>query len=268
VVETRFADEVEQALEAPERFAGKAHDQRRAQRDVGHEAAGPADDFPDAVGADAPVHGGEHCVVDMLDGQIDITADGGMRRHGLQKVVGDVRRMGVKKAQPVQAVKRREIRNERSKGRAARQVATVGGRILADENDFPGAAVKKPTRFGENVAGRPAAGSAPDGRYGAVGAAVGTAVGDFQIGGGRPRRQHALMARRHQKVRPGNDGAAGTAVPQALQMADDPAHLSRADEQIRFGKLPGQLSAVALGEAACDHQLEGAARLFPGFGKR
>ena len=116
-LEFRFADEIEQFLEARFGFAGKADDEGRAQCDARH--AGP--DFPDEIHDVLPrgfaPHPFEHVFVDVLERNVHVTRHLRASGDGPDEFVRPVRGMGVKQADPEIACERIQFAQQRADGR-------------------------------------------------------------------------------------------------------------------------------------------------------
>jgi len=82
-------------------FAGEADNQGSSQRQTGNNLSGLGDYFFYFRAVDFTVHGLENIVIDVLNRQINIVTNFISRRDNLHCIFGDVCRVGVKKANPL-----------------------------------------------------------------------------------------------------------------------------------------------------------------------
>ena len=181
----------------------------------------------------------------------------------VDQLVGEVARVEVEQADPVDPLGHRPTSGHEVAAAAA-LVAAVGGQVLGHQHDLAGAEL---VDLGQQVVERAAALLAPEPRDGAEAAGPVAALGHLQVGPRRRRRRAGQVEQvegRHRRPpawprsrrppRPWRPtGIDGGPTPTAASDAE-------AGHEVDLGQGLGQLVAVALGQAAGDHDLGPGAR--------
>ena len=172
-------DEVTQLCVLLLGLTGEARDQRRAQRDAGDGRAQPGNRVLDLLTSAAAVHGLEHRVITVLDGQVEIGHDLGVADHGGNKCIADTFRIGVQDTDPADAVDFLQAVQQLTDGAGSAPVLAVGGGVLRDQNQLAHTLARQPAGLGDAVVDFTAAQRTADQRNGAVIAAIVAALGNF-----------------------------------------------------------------------------------------
>ena len=160
-------------------LARETGDQRRAQRDAGDGRAQPGNRVLDLLTSAAAVHGLEHRVITVLDGQVEIGHDLGVAGHGGNKCVADTFRIGVQDTDPADAVDFLQAVQQLTDGAGSAPVLAVGGGVLCDQNQLAHTLARQPAGLGAAVVDFTAAQRTADQRNGAVIAAIVATLGNF-----------------------------------------------------------------------------------------
>ena len=128
----------------------------------------------------------------MLDGQIQIRHHVRLFRQHIQQLIGDAFRITVQHTHPADAVDVTQLPEQFRQSGLAVQVAAVPGGILCNYHQFCHVMLCQPVCLFQHILHGDAAVRATDGRDGAVGTVVGTALGDFQIGEKRQGGDNAV----------------------------------------------------------------------------
>ena len=172
-------DEVTQLCVLLLGLTGEARDQRRAQRDAGDGRAQPGNRVLDLLTSAAAVHGLEHRVITVLDGQVEIGHDLGVADHGGNKRIADTFRIGVQDTDPADAVDFLQAVQQLTDGAGSAPVLAVGGGVLRNQNQLAHTLARQPAGLGDAVIDFTAAQRTADQRNGAVIAAIVAALGNF-----------------------------------------------------------------------------------------
>ena len=190
------APEIRKQRAEPEfRLAREADEDRRPERDVGHKV--PQRLGRDERGVDRllAVHLRQHLGNGMLKRDVHVTDRMLRRHHPYDEILGDLARIAVQHPHPEIArnpVDRPQKIREfpplfaASFASRLRLLLPPQHRVLGNDVEFAAAARDQRTRLAENRLHRTRAVLAADRRDGAVGAAVGAAFGDLEIGEGLP----------------------------------------------------------------------------------
>ena len=172
-------DEVTQLCVLLLGLTGEARDQRRAQRDAGDGGTQAGDGVLNFLASAAAVHGLEHGIITVLDGQVKIRHDLGVAHHGGDKFVGDAFRIGVQHANPADALDLLQRVQQIADGTGLAPVLAVGGGVLCHNDQLAHTLPRQPAGLGHAVVQLTAAQLAADQRDSAVVAAVVAALGNF-----------------------------------------------------------------------------------------
>ena len=240
-VETHLADKVEQLRKVGLRLARIAHQQGRAQRQVGNCPAQTADQLHRLGLRVAAVHGRKLGVGDMLEGDVEVFADLGFGSHHLDHVVGEGRRVGVVEADPRDPLDAAEAAQQLAEHAAPVEVDAVVGRILGDDDQLAHAGRGELPGFGFELLHRNRDVRPADERNGAVAALPVAALRDLQVGVVPGRRQQTLGLQR--------------GILRGPQGVDDALPGAGAEVVVHLGNFGAQLVGIALREAADDEQM-------------
>ena len=193
-------------------FSGKADDEAGAEGDAGDGGADLGEGMQEDFGGGAALHALEDIGRGVLERQVEIFADVGVRGDGFEQAAGDAVGIGVEEAEPAEAFDVGEGVEEGGEAVAEAEVFAVAGGVLADEGDFADAAGDELLGFGDH--GLEAAGTEFAAEVGddAEGAGVVAALGDFDVGGGAGR---------------GEEARGGVVVEVGGQIGEAPAQASR-----------------------------------------
>ncbi len=181
--ELEFFDAFGEGFEGFGGFAGEADDHGGAQDDVGHGGAQCGEAFSQGGVAGGAAHGFEDGGVEVLEGDVDVVADFRLTGDELDQVVGEAGGVEVEEADPEVAGYVAESGEEVAEVGVVVEVGAVGGDVLGDEVDFFGSGGDEGLGFVDEQVGGDAGVGAFHGGYGAEGACVVAAVGDFEVGG-------------------------------------------------------------------------------------
>ncbi len=190
-VEAGFFDEVFEQGEVFSGFSGKADDEAGAESDAGDGGADLGEGTQEDFGGGAALHALEDGGRGVLERQVEIFADVGVRGDGFEQASGDAVGIGVEEAEPAEAFDAGEGVEERGEAVAEAEVFAVTGGVLANEGDFADAAGNELLGFGDD--GLEAAGAEFAAEVGddTEGAGVVATLGDFDVGGGAGRGEQA-----------------------------------------------------------------------------
>ena len=221
------------------------------------------DDLEIARAVGRPQHPAQHRHADVLQRHVHVRAHLGQRRHRVDQLGIDGRRIQVQQPDPCDAVDRIELRQQmREPAAPEAAIAPPHRRVLRDEDQLFGAAGRERARLGEDRLLGPRAKFSAQLRDDAERARVIAAFGDLQVRGGRRRRDeprqkimfrfglepqaHGLLAGPRvveqlddRRVRAGADHAVDLR-DQRLQLVAEPLRQAPRDDEL----LPG---ALALG---------------------
>ena len=191
----------------------------------------------------------------MLHGDVEVRHDPGARPPLDERLV-DVGRMQVHRADPGHA-RLAERQQEITDVAVAGQIASVGQRVLRDEDGFLHAPRRQSLDLFDHVGERPAPVTATELGNRAEGAAHVAPFRDLHVGVGDAARQEARRGRVVEvaRRRRGRPVVAAGGLPDQV---DDPREARGAEDPVDLGHLLEDVPAVPLGEAAGDD--EGAAR--------
>lgn len=177
-------------------LARKADNEGGADGDAGDAGADALDEIADVVAAGLALHGAEHVVGDVLQGNVDVAGDFRALGDGLDELVAPMRGVGVEQANPEVALDGVELAQERRQCGAAAGVhgrARIGtllprihaeeGRVLGNQIEFFHAFFDELARLGDDAFDGATAMAAPDLRDDAERAGMVAALGDLDVGG-------------------------------------------------------------------------------------
>ena len=219
------------------------------------------------------IHGLEHTVADVLEGEVDVLEEAGIGLELLDELVGDLVGVAVQHPDPGDIGLLGDLMDQLGQGVAAVEVLAVAGGVLCHQGQLLDAQGVHILGLGDHVLHGAGAELASNGGDGAVGAAVVTALGDLEVGGVVGGGEDAVAAQADGiLVLEGAVLLFGGDIltlalllhgPDGLHDVVDTAH---AEKSIYLGELLEDLLAVALGETARDDDaLEGAVLLEPGL---
>ena len=252
---------------------GQTRDDAGAQHQTGNTRPELGEQFREVRLVAPAVHFSQHLVAAMLDGNVEIGQDLFLPGHRVDQFLGDLVRIEVVQADPVDAADGAEFTQQFRQLVAAVQVDTVAGDVLGDDDQFLHAAAGQLLRLRQDIFHGAAAVFAPQGGDDAVGAVVVAALGDAQIRRVFRREQDAV-ALVHRRV----DAAekAGRAARRDLLQGIHDVHIAAAAQNaVHLGQFREDLLAVALGKAAGHQnlfdpalrlQLRGAEDMIDGLG--
>ena len=219
------------------------------------------------------VHGLQHTVADVLEGEVDVLEEAGIGLELLNQLVGDLVGVAVQNADPGDIRLLGDLADQLGQGIAAVEILAVAGGILSNQRQLLDAQGVHVLGLGHHVLHGTGAELAADGGDGAVGAAVVTALGDLEVGGVVGGGEDAVAAQ--------TDGvlvlkgaillACGDVLALGLLFycldgVHDVVDTAYAEKSVHLGQLLQDLLAVALGETARDDDaLQGAVLLEPGL---
>src|SRR2546425_82961 len=213
------------------------------------------DDLLHAPGGDGPAHGAQDAVVPVLHGQVEVGDD--PRAPPLRdEPVADVRGVEVHRTDPGHA-RFAERQEQVADVPTAGQIATVGQRVLRDQNRFLDAARGERFDLADDVRERTAPVTAAELRDRAEGAAHVAPLGDLHVGV-RYLRGEEARCRRVVEVARRRRGRPVVAVRRLTDEVHDAREVRGAEDPVHFGHLPKDLAAVALREAAGDDEASAA----------
>ena len=262
-VEPDVAEEGQGLLEIRLALAGERYDDVGGEGHVGQRAADQLDLFHEGLGGVAAEHAAQHAVAPRLHGQVELLAHGGLARHDLDELFGDV--VGVRRgeAHAADAGDARDAFEQPREGPVA-PVARVAPLVrvdrLSEEGDLGDAAADGLPRLGEDLFRVAVLLGAAHVRHDAEGAAVIAAALDGDPGG--DVRAAALFEPAVVLVE--GEVEDGEAVAGGMGLAGGSSHLVerraqaavavRPHDEIDVGRLFEQIVAHALGHAAGDAQ--------------
>src|SRR5881628_883379 len=254
-VEAHLVEELEEILKRRLRFAREADQHRRADGEPRDRLAKRGDDLLHAPGGDGPAHGAQDAVVPVLHGQVEVGDD--PRALPLRdEPVADVRGVEVHRTDPGHT-RLAERQEQVADVPAAGQIATVGQRVLRDQNRFLDAARGERFDLADDVRERTAPVTAAELRDRAEGAAHVAPLGDLHVGV-RYLRGEEARCRRVIEVARRRRGRPVVAVRRLTDEVHDAREVRGAEDTVHFGHLPKDLAAVALREAAGDDEASAA----------
>ena len=264
-----IADEVEEFGEVFFGFAGEADDESGADGEAGDAGAHAVDEVADVVAGGFALHGSEHAVGDVLEGDIDVASDLGGIGDGADEFVAPVGWVGVEETDPEVAFDGIEGADERGETFAFGAIdgaawvradvfpfihAEVGG-VLADEIDFADTGLDELGDLADDAVLGAAAVAAADAGDDAERAGVVAALGDFDVGGVSRREAEAGRVVVRDVFGLTSDEifrAFGFFAEEAFDDGGDLSDLVEADEGIDFGHEAWEFFGEALGETTSD----------------
>ena len=172
-------------------FAGKADDERSPQSNAGNDAAHFLDGAQEQVGAASALHALQDRRRGVLQRHVDVGTNIVVGGDRLQQSSGDFVGISVKEANPLQAVDASELFQQQSEAVFQSEIFAVAGCVLSDERDFAHAGLRQSFGFGDHGFETPRAKLSAKLGNDAEAAGMIAAFGDFDIGGGSRRGQHA-----------------------------------------------------------------------------
>ena len=193
------------------------------------------------------VHGRELGVGNVLERNVEVFADFGLRGHHFDHLVGESGGVGVVEAYPRDAVDAAQAAQQLGQHPPSVEVDAVIGRVLRDDHQFPDSLCGEFAGLFLQLLHRNGDVAAADERNGAVAAFPVAALRDFQVGIVLRGGQAAFGGQRR--------------VLRGAQCADDAVPCAGAEVFVHLGNLGPQFVGIALRKAPHDEQ----ARNFPGF---
>ena len=183
LVQTLLDKEVAQSLILRICFAGEAHDKSRTDGYAG-------DAFPQLLNQGnhlllsvRTMHGFEHGIMGMLQGQIHILADLGFRRIHINELIRKEFRIAIERAHPFELRHLNHFTQQFSECRTVVDVPAIVGAVLRDKDYFPHTIFRELFHFCTDIFNLAAAELAANLRDGAEGATIVTAFGNLHISG-------------------------------------------------------------------------------------
>ena len=160
-------------------LTGEAGDQGGAQRDAGDGRTQAGDRILDLSAAAAAVHGLQHGIITVLDGQVQIGHDLGVADHRRNKGITDALRVGVEDANPADALDLLQAVEQLTDRAGLAPILAVGGGVLRNKDQLAHTLPRQPAGLGYAVVQLTAAQRTANQRDSAVVAAVVAALGNF-----------------------------------------------------------------------------------------
>ncbi len=250
-IKADLVEKLEQALDGGLGLAGEAEEHGRAHGHAGDGLPKRGDDLAHAARGDRPAHGAQDAVVAVLDGHVEIGHDPGARPLVEQAVVhvGGMQIHGPDPGNAGVAEREQQIADVAVAG----SIASVGQRVLRDENGLLDPTAAQLFDLAHDVGQSPAAVAAAKLRDRTEGAAHVAALGDLHVRVGHARREQTGGGRVIEIAGRGRRRPVVTASGLAHQV-DHAMELRGAEDAVDLGNLAQHLPAVALGQAAGDDQ--------------
>ena len=242
-------------------LAGEAGDERRPQ----HEAWDPAPQFREQLfgrpASHAALHPLQHRVAGMLEGHVEIGNDLRAGRDLVDEAIGEVDRIEIHQADPLDAVHLLEFVEQFHEPGLAVEVHPVVGGVLRDDHQFLHAVGGEFTGLANHLLDRLGGMLAPHLGNRAEGAGAVAALGDLEVGHVPRCDPHAA------RVVEGAGGRGAKDAPLIAEAADEPfgragdlVPREDADHGIHSGQFGEQRLFLPLGQAAGHDHTPRAAR--------
>lgn len=270
IIEPDLPREGESVLEVGIGFAGESDDDIGGDADARLGLAEVVDDLEKPLAGIAAVHQFEHSIAAALNGDMGAFAEFGQPGVGFDEIRAVAFGVRGRKSDPLELVDLMdgfEKLNERRKAIARRDIAfSVTGDDLAEQSNFPNAALGQVLAFGDDFRNGPAAfGPARVGND-AEGAMLIAALHDADKSGDRfllgiPRQQMLLDGAFAALFLGDVDNFFLPASENGIEVFSGAMEFLRADDQVDIGQLIDQALTAALGHAA--HKTEDDVRAMP-----
>ena len=243
--------ERQQLLELRIALAREADDERGAQRQPRDARAQIAEQFFRLSTVHLALHAAQHAIVDVLQRQVQVGHDLPRLGQCVDELVREVDRVGVKDADPLDALKRVEFAQKLREAHAAVQIQSVVGGVLSDQNQLADSIGRQFARFAGDLLDRLGDVLAAHAGDGAEGAQAIAAFGDLQVGI-VPRRdpQARRVFERADRRRAKQAALLETLSQGAVDDLGDFFAAENADDVIDLGNLLEEVLLLAFGQAA------------------